>query len=628
MRKYAVHPHRETLTVARQSPSTSESRDSRAYEAEGNALYGAGDYPHAVEAYRSALALNVSLLECWQKYTDCLSRIGRHDLAAEAQRTARQIQALPAEVLSAHNDLAEGNIDRAESTIRAFLQQHGIHVEGMRVMALIAARRDVLDVAEELLAQVVQRAPKHFTARAEYVAVLNRLQRYADALPHVELALRAHPESRDYRLLYAQTVAGLNRYQEVIDTHQSLLAGAAHPAAHYLAMGHARRGLGLIDQAIVDYRRAIGAQATFGEAWWSLANLKVYRFTPDEQRALQQALGSAHLSEEDRIGLHFAYAKSLEDEQRFDESLEQYHRGNSLKAELAPYLPDVLERIVAESKELFTAEFFAQRASWGDPDPAPIFIVGLPRSGSTLVEQLLSSHPAIDGTMELPQINHLVQSVCSAAQPGRGLQPYPRALAALDSRTIAALGRLYIERTRPFRTNRPHFTDKMGENFLHVGFIKLVLPRARIIDVRRDPMACCFSNYKQLFATGQEFSYDLQALAHFYTRYLSMTRFWDSVLPDGVYRLDYERLVENFEGEVRALLDYLGLPFDERCLKFYDSAHRARTASSEQVRRPVNTEGLRQWRHFGAGLEPLRRHLHREAETAGVGDLLKRSLSR
>jgi tetratricopeptide (TPR) repeat protein len=610
--------------VARKSPSTS---DSRAFEAEGNALYTAGDYPNALEAYRSALALNVSLIECWRKYTDCLLRIGRPDLATDAQRTAQQIQALPAEVLSAHNDLAEGNIDRAEGTIRAFLQQHGIHVEGMRVMALIAAKRDVLDVAEELLAQVVRRAPKHFTARAEYVAVLNRLQRYSDAIPHVELALRTHPDSHDYRLLYAQTLAGLNRYQEVIDTHKALMAGASHPAPHYLAMGHARRGLGLIDQAITDYRQAIGAQPAFGEAWWSLANLKVYRFAPDEQRALQQALGTPHLSAEERIGLHFAYAKSLEDDRRFDEALEHYHRGNSLKAQLAQYLPDVLDRIVTESKALFIPEFFSARADWGNPDRAPIFIVGLPRSGSTLVEQVLSSHPAIDGTMELPQINHLIQSVCSAAQPGRGLQLYPSALASLDSSAIAALGRQYIERTRPFRTNRPHFTDKMGENFLHVGFIKLILPRARIIDVRRDPMACCFSNYKQLFATGQEFSYDLEALAHFYTRYLAIMRHWDAVLPGGVYRLHYEQLVGNFEGEVRRLLEYLGQPFDERCLRFYDSGHRARTASSEQVRRPVNADGIGQWRHFRDGLEPLRRHLHREAEIAGEGDLIRRSLS-
>jgi tetratricopeptide (TPR) repeat protein len=604
-----------------------DSHNSRAYEARANALYMAGDYPHALEAYRSALALNVSRLDCWHKYTDCLLKIGRPDLAAEAQRTAQQIQALPAEVLSAHDDLAEGNIDRAEGTIRAFLQRQGIHVEGMRVMALIAAKRDVLDVAEELLAQVVRRAPKHFTARAEYVAVLNRLQKYSDALPHVELALRAHPDSHDYRVLYAQTLAGLNRYPEVIDIHQSLMAGAAHPAPHHLAMGHAHRGLGLIDQATADYRQAIAAQPSFGEAWWSLANLKVHRFAQEEQRALGQALETEPVPDEDRIALHFAYAKSLEDERRFDEAFEHYTQGNSLKAQLAPYLPEVLDRIITESKALFTEEFFAARAGWGNPDPAPIFIVGLPRSGSTLVEQVLSSHPAIDGTMELPQINQLIQSICSAAQPGRGLRLYPSALAALDSNAMAALGRQYIERTRAFRTNRPHFTDKMGENFLHAGFIKLILPRARIIDVRRDPMACCFSNYKQLFATGQEFSYDLEALAHFYTRYLAITRHWDAVLPSGAYRLHYEQLVGNFEAEVRRLLEYLGLPFDERCLKFYTSGHRARTASSEQVRRPVNTEGLGQWRHFQNGLEPLRRHLHREAEIAGVGDLIRTSLS-
>ena len=275
---------------------------------------------------------------------------------------------------------------------------------------------------------------------------------------------------------------------------------------------------------------------------------------------------------------------------------------------------------------MFTAEFFTKRGDWGHPDSSPIFIVGLPRSGSTLVEQVLASHPAIDGTMELPQINHLIQAVCSAAGPGQGLRPYPSALAALDGNAIATLGRLYLEKTRLFRTGRPHFTDKLGENFLHVGFIRLILPQARIIDVRRDPMACCFSNYKQLFPAGN-FSYDFKSLAHFYTRYISMTRHWDSVLPGGVYRLHYEQLVRNFEPEVRRLLDYLELPFDGRCLTFHNSAHRAHTASSEQVRRPVNTDGVDQWRHFQQGLEPLRRHLRQEAQAAGVEDLLRTSLS-
>jgi tetratricopeptide (TPR) repeat protein len=530
-------------------------------------------------------------------------------------------------VLSAHNDLAAGNIERAESTMRAFLQQHGIHVEGMRVMGLVAAKREVLEVAEELLAQVLRRAPEHDAARSEYVSVLIRLQRYADALPHAEQVLRTHPQRRDYRLLYAETLAGLNRHQEVIDVHQSLLAGASDPAFHHLAMGHACRGLGLVDRAIADYAQAIAARPVYGEAWWGLANLKVHRFTPEQQRALEQALAATSLEENDRIGLHFAYAKCLEDERRFDESLEHYTQGNALKARLAPYLPDVIDRIVAESKALFTAEFFAQRAGWGHPDSSPIFIVGLPRSGSTLVEQVLASHPAVDGTMELPQINHLIQAVCSAARPGQGLRPYPSALAVLDSNAMATLGRLYVEKTRLFRTGRQHFTDKLGENFLHVGFIRLILPRARIIDVRREPMACCFSNYKQLFPAGN-FSYDLKSVAHFYTRYIALTRHWDAVLPGSIYRLHYEELVQNFEPEVRRLLDHLQLPFDERCLKFHDSAHRAHTASSEQVRRPVNTDGVEQWRHFRERLEPLRRHLRQEAQAAGVADLLRTSLSR
>ena len=601
--------------------------DSRSYAARGDALYRAGDYANALVAYREALAVNVSLIECWHKYVDCLSRTGRQREAADARRMAAQIEAWPAQVLSAHGDLAEGNIDRAESTIRGFLRQHGIHVEGMRVMALVAARREVLEVAEELLAQVLRRAPEHTAARGEYVTVLNRLQRYADALPHAEQLLRAQPERRDYRLLYADALSGLNRHQEVVDIHQSLLAGASDPAFHYLAIGHAHRGLGLVDRAIADYAQAIAARPAYGEAWWSLANLKVHRFTDVQQRALKQALDAPDLEDNDRIGLHFAYGKCLEDQRRFDESLAHYTQGNALKARVAPYLPDVIDRIVAESKELFTAEFFTKRAGWGHPDSSPIFIVGLPRSGSTLVEQVLASHPAIDGTMELPQINHLIQGVCSATLPGQGLRPYPAALAALDSNAMAALGRLYIENTRLFRTGRPHFTDKLGENFLHVGFIRLILPHARIIDVRRDPMACCFSNYKQLFPAGN-FSYDWKSLAHFYTRYVSMTRHWDSVLPGAVYRLSYEQLVRNFEPEVRRLLDYLELPFDARCLTFHSSAHRAHTSSSEQVRRPVNAEGVGQWRNFQEGLEPLRRHLRQEAQAAGVEGVLRRSLSR
>ena len=601
--------------------------DSRSYAARGDALYRAGDYANALVAYREALAVNVSLIECWHKYVDCLSRTGRQREAADARRMAAQIEAWPAQVLSAHDDLAEGNIDRAESTIRAFLQQHGIHVEGMRVMALVAARRDVLEVAEELLAQVLRRAPEHIAARGEYVTVLNRLQRFADAVPHAQQLLRDRPDWRPYRQLYAETLTGLNRYREVVDIHRSLLADASHPSPHYLAMGHAHRGLGLVDQAVADYGQAIAGRPAYGEAWWSLANLKVHRFTPQQQRALRLALDATGLEDEDRIGLHFAYAKCLEDERRFDESLEHYTRGNALKARRAPYLPDVIDRIVAESRELLRPEFFAERAGWGQADDSPIFIVGLPRSGSTLVEQVLASHPAVDGTMELPQINHLIQAVCSAARPGQGLRPYPSALAALDSGTTAKLGGLYLEKTRLFRTGRPRFTDKMGENFLHVGFIRLILPHARIIDVRRDPMACCFSNYKQLFAAGN-FSYDFKSLAHFYTRYVSLTRHWDSVLPGGLYRLDYEQLVGNFEHEVRRLLDYLQLPFDESCLSFHDSAHRAHTASSEQVRRPINSDGLDQWRQFREGLEPLRRHLRQEAQAAGVEDLLRTSLSR
>ena len=372
-------------------------------------------------------------------------------------------------MLSAHDDLAEGNIDRAESTIRAFLQQHGIHGEGMRVMALVAAKREVLEVAEELLAQVLRRAPEHVAARSEYVSVLIRLQRYADALPHAEQVLRAHPERRDYRLLHAETLAGLNRHREVIDIHQSLLAGASDPAFHYLAVGHAHRGRAA-DLAIADYAQAIAARPAYGEAWWSLANLKVHRFTPEQQRALRQALDAPRLEETDRIGLHFAYAKSLEDERRFDESLEHYTQGNALKSAARSISAGRHRPYGRREQGAAHGRVLHEAGGLGTPGLCPHIHRRPAAIRLTLVEQVLASHPAIDGTMELPQINHLIQAVCSAARPGQGLRPYPSALAGLDGNAIATLGRLYLEKTRLFRTGRPHFTDKMGAEFLHVVY--------------------------------------------------------------------------------------------------------------------------------------------------------------
>jgi tetratricopeptide (TPR) repeat protein len=394
--------------------------------------------------------------------------------------------------------------------------------------------------------------------------------------------------------------------------YRDLLVGAPQTAEIRLSIAHTLKTLGRPDEAIAEYRAAAAERPSFGDAYWSLANLKTYRFTDAELTEMRARESSADTALADRFHLCFALGKALEDRGDYEESWRYYERGNRLKKSESRFRIEQIERNTRLQKTVCTPEFFAERRSVGCPSPDPIFIVGLPRSGSTLLEQILASHSHVEGTMELADIPRIVLEL-QGRQMDSDDPLYPGVLARLTPEEFRRLGEKYVGATRIYRTDKPRFIDKMPNNFRHIGLIHLMLPNARIIDARREPMACCFSNFKQLFAQGQEFTYSLEDIARYYRTYVELMAHWDRVLPGRVLRVQHESVVEDLEGNVRRILEFCGLGFESACIEFHKTERSIRTASSEQVRQPIYREGVDQWRNFSPWLGPLR---------AALGDLV------
>jgi tetratricopeptide (TPR) repeat protein len=376
--------------------------------------------------------------------------------------------------------------------------------------------------------------------------------------------------------------------------------------------------LGKRQEAIESYQAAVAARPDFGDAYWSRANLKTYRFSQEEITQMEAHEAAATTQPVDRYHLCFALGKALEDQGEYAQSWEYYERGNALKRAQSRYRPEITETNTRRQIEVCTAEFFAARTAAGAPDPDPIFIVGLPRSGSTLIEQILASHSKVEGTQELPELPRIVLEL-QGRDPNPNDPRYPGVLTELTLDDFRKLGERYMAETRTYRqaasntrrdpAPRPFFIDKMPNNFRHLGLLHLMLPNAKVIDARREPLACCFSNFKQLFASGQEFTYDLEDIARYYRTYLELMRHWDEVLPGKALRCEYEDLVEDLEGQVRRILDFCGLAFEPACLEFHKTERSISTASSEQVRQPLFRAGLDQWQHYEPWLGPLKNAL-------------------
>ena len=584
-------------------------RFSRLHEERGHCFVVMKQAPQAIEAFLAAVNINHALPASWSMLEGLYRMTGQAENAAMAASQVATLKDLPHEVVAATALFMDGDLDAAEPMVRAYLLQHGNQVEAMRLLARIGIARKVFDDAELLLAAILEQAPDYRAARAEYAEVLIELQRYPQARRELDQLLQQDPERRPYyQGLQATTAVGLGEHQRAVGLYRDLLQVTPADADLHLSIAHALKTLGQRDEAIESYRTAAACRPGFGDAYWSLANLKTYRFTDEELTRLTALQAEPTIGVADRYHLHFALGKALEDKGEFAQSFHYYQLGNALKRSESRYRPEIIENNTRQQIEVCTAGFFASRGGCGISDPDPIFIVGLPRSGSTLLEQILASHSQVEGTQELPNIQQIVGNL-RGRDPDLNNPRYPRILAEMALKEFGQLGQQYLDATRIYRTGKAYFIDKMPNNFRHLGLIHLMLPKAKIIDARREPIACCFSNLKQLFAKGQEFTYSIEDIARYYRTYLELMRHWDQVLPGWVLRIDHEDVVDDLEGNVRRMLDFCGLAFEPQCIEFHKTVRSVRTASSEQVRQPIYREGLDQWKHFEPWLEPLKQAL-------------------
>ena len=577
----------------------------RLYQEIGHCYRAVREIDAAIQAYEQAVARNHTLSATWSALRDLYAARGRRVDADNAAAHLAALAKLPAPVVYATNLFLEGELYAAEQLVRQFLQTHGDHIEAMRLLAQIGVKLEILDDAEFLLESVLVFAPDYRAARYEYASVLVQRHKYLQAIEETNKLLPLEPHNPAYRTLYANACGGLGRHDDALQVYRELLVASPQAAELHLSIAHALKTLGRQAEAIESYREAAATRPSYGDAYWSLANLKTYRFADDELARMRGQEAAAATSLVDRYHLCFALGKALEDRGEYAESFRYYERGNAFKKSESRYKADLIERNTRLQKQVCTAEFFAARRGCGCEPPDPIFIVGLPRAGSTLIEQILASHSQVEGTMELAEIPRLVHHL-QGREHDEAKPHYPGVLPELSADQLRAFGEKYLEDTRMFRTGKPFFIDKMPNNFRHLGLIHLILPNAKIIDARREPMACCFSNFKQLFAAGQEFTYSFEDIGRYYRTYVELMAHWDAVLPGKVLRVQHEDVVEHLEDNVRRVLEFCDLEFEPACLEFYKTERSVRTASSEQVRQPIYKEGIDQWRNFEPWLAPLK----------------------
>jgi len=553
-------------------------------------------------ALRRETVHNPQRPQIWRQFADHLDVAGDRAGAEQAYLAHVRNAIHDPDLMAAGAALHAGDIPQAEMRLRQHLKQAPTDVVAIRMLAELAVRVDRAEDAQLLLERCLELAPAFHEARHNYAIVLNRLNRPQDALVELEKLLRVDAANPGYRNLKAVALCHCGDYDTAIGIYDELIGRFPQQAPLWLSYGHARKTAGHLQRAIAAYERCIELDADFGDAYWSLANLKTFRFSDAQIATMRAALARGDLREEHRLCMEFALGKALEDRGEYADSFCHYENGNTLRLRQIPYNADENTGRLRRARETFTADFFAARQGCGSSAADPIFIVGLPRAGSTLIEQILASHSRVEGTMELPDLISITRDL-RGARSGT----YHDALARLGRDELRELGERYLARTRVQRKlGRPHFIDKMPNNFANVGLIHLILPNAKIIDARRHPLACCFSGFKQHFAHGQNFTYGLDNVGRYYRDYVELMRHFDAVLPGRVHRVIYEELVANTEHEIRRLLAYCGLPFEEACLRFFENDRPVRTASSEQVRQPIYKSGVDHWQHYEPWLDPLK----------------------
>lgn len=566
-------------------------------------LYRDANMPvEALNAYATACHLNPGLKASWAGQQHLIGKDSPERLSQINQRL-QWLESLPPNLAASWDLLHEGKLHKAEQLCRQFMQQNPQHIDGMRILAEIAVRNGVLEDAEFLLESAVAFDASHRQARIDYVQVLSKRQRFQKAVDEAKALMEQAPDNPQLQSLYAIQCMQLGDYETALTLFDKILERVPHDPVTNVSKGHALKTGGRSDDAVAAYRAALDSQPFYCDAWYSLANLKVYRFDDAELAAMEALENNPHLGGQDRVYLQFALGKAYEDRKDYAQSFTHYAKGNAIKKAQLQYRAEGTTKECDEQIAACTPEIFARETGCQAPDP--IFILGLPRAGSTLLEQILSSHSMVDGTLELPNVLSISGKLRRLGQR-QGNQKYPFNLADLSAEQLTTLGEEYIRDTQIHRQGAPFFIDKMPNNFRHIGLIKLMLPNAKIIDARRDPMSCCFSGFKQLFAEGQMFSYDLEDIGQYYLDYVRLMDHWDAALPGFVLKVQHEDVVADLETQVRRMLDFCNLPFEESCLEFHKTERNVRTPSSEQVRQPIFSTALEQWKHYEPWLGPLK----------------------
>ena len=576
----------------------------RAYQELGHLNRDIGNEEKSITHYRQACELNPALPASWNALHKYFEKLNNKPAADHALEQIKKLQTLPGQLLFIEQILNEGRLGLAETKCRAFLKENPTHTYAMSLLAEIANRFGYFDDAEFLLQKAVEFKPKDGDLRLKYASILRKKQKFAQTTEQVDILCNQFPDNLNYRAQKASDVMQGGDHAKAITMFDDILKMNPYNFSTLTSKGHAQKTLGFTDQAIKSYQTAYQIKPDHGEAFFSLANLKTYSFSQNELDSMREQVQRVDLSLRDKAYFHFALAQGCEVNGEYEEAFFHLDRGNQIKKDQSKYSIENMEREFQAQIDVCDEAFFEQLGQGGHDTKDPIFILGLPRAGSTLVEQILASHSMIDGTLELPNILSMAQSLRGDDIYGKDGN-YPRAMESLTLQQRENFGKSFIEETRMHRKNAPMFTDKMPNNFRHIGLIHLIMPNAKIIDARRYPLDCCFSMFKQLFAQGQEFTYGLREAGSYYNSYIKLMDHWDRVLPGKILRFNNEDVVEDLENQVSRLLEFLEIPFEEQCISFYKTDRLIRTPSSEQVRKPVNKDGMGRWKPYAKYLKPL-----------------------
>ena len=560
----------------------------------------------ALKSYLRAVKLNSSLHASWLGILT-LDNVDSSILEL-ADKNVIYLKNLPPELKSVLSFINEGKLKKADSLCRGYLQKNSHHIEAMRLLALIARDLHVYNDSEFLLESCLVFDPTNTQVSLDYINILIKRQKYKEALEEAKKLYDKDQNNLSFMVTYAVTLQQTNNQKDALDLYKKILEINGSNSEIIVSEGHLHKTFGNPDKAINSYKKAYQVDRLYGDAYWSLANLKTYKFSDQEITSLEKMVKDEYVNDEEKVFMNFALGKAYEDRDDYKNSFKYYKNGNDFKKANSKFNSNDFKIECQNQKEVCTEDLLSTKESWGLSSVDPIFILGLPRVGSTLLEQILASHSQVEATHELPNILAIAHKLNQRKAHDLDSR-YPDILLSLSAPQLKLIGEQYINDSEVFRSGRKFFIDKMPNNFRHIGLIKLILPNAKIIDIRRNSMSACFSCYKQLFAEGQEFTYDLKDLGSYYNNYVDLMDHWNKVLPNKILSMNYEDVVNNFESSVKEILDYCELPFEKECLEFYKSNRSVRTPSSEQVRQPIYKSGMDYWKNYESYLDELKSEL-------------------